>query len=93
MAPRVPAEILENIRPGSAYGNNGGYGCLLMETVKDRPYGAIFDQAIHITIGIYTILADILNIGTLNIWLPLTKSIFFRGFVLNQTSLKIKHSI
>jgi len=53
MAPRVPAEILENIRPGSAYGNNGGYGCLLMETVKDRPYGAIFDQAIHITIGIY----------------------------------------
>jgi len=29
------------IRPDLAYGNKRGYGCLKMETVKDRPNGAI----------------------------------------------------
>jgi len=44
------------------------------------------DLAIYITIKIYNSGRDF---GTLNIWLPLTKSIFLWGFVLKLNKFEI----
>ena len=82
MAPWVPATILESARQQFVQTEHmmaikGGYGCLLMETVKDRPNGAIFGTG-H-TYNYYTITAGILNTGTQQFWISFWQSQYFCG--------------